>query len=111
MATHTIETHTLETQVPVERRRQDGLGLLSPTMNPEQRRRRERFNRAGGLTLTTAGAFLVGGSLGLLYAQPDMVACMGVLLGLSLLAQGILLVGRRDRRGTRRRRTRTDRRT
>ncbi|WP_407540730.1 hypothetical protein Q0M94_04850 [Deinococcus radiomollis] len=95
-----MSSHTIETVVRVERRRRDGLGLLPPAMTTEQRRKRERFNRAGGLTLTTAGAFIVGGSLGLLFAQPDVVSWMGVLLGLSMGVQGVSLVGRRDRRGT-----------
>lgn len=94
-----MSSHTIETVVRVERRRQDGLGLLPLAMTTEQRQKRERFNRAGGLMLTTAGAFIVGGSFGLLYAQPDVVSSMGVVLGLSMFAQGLSLVGRRDRRG------------
>ena len=100
-----MASHTIETEVRVERRRQDGLGLLPPAMTSEQRQKRERFNQAGGLMLTTAGAFIVGGSLGLLFERPDVVSWMGVLLGMSMFAQGISLVGRHDRRGQSRRKT------
>ncbi|WP_407569694.1 hypothetical protein [Deinococcus altitudinis] len=94
-----MASHTAETERRVERRRQDGLGLLPLAMTPEERQKRERFNRAGGLMLTTAGAFIVGGSFGLLFGRPDAVSWMGVLLGLSMCAQGVSLVGRRERRG------------
>ena len=97
MASHTLER---EVRVRVDRRRQDGLGLLPPAMTTEQRQKRERLNRTGGLMLTVAGAFIVGGSLGLLFERPDVVSWMGVLLGLSMVAQGVSLVGRRDRRGS-----------
>lgn len=86
--------------LPVERRRRDGLGLLPPAMTPQQQRQRARANRLAAAALIVVGAFVVGGSLSLLVQRSEPVVWLGLIFGGVVVVQGVLLAGRRERRGT-----------
>ncbi len=90
---------TSDGTVTVERRRQDGIGLLPAAVTSEQRRKRERSNRLLALFLILAGGFISGGSLTLLAHRMDPVLPLGLILGVVVLGQGVVLAGRRERRG------------
>lgn len=93
---------TSDGTVPVERRRQDGIGLLPAAVTSEQRRQRERSNRLLALFLILTGGFISGGSLTLIEHRMDPVLPLGLILGVVVLGQGVVLAGRRERRGRRR---------
>ena len=90
-----------------DRRQRDGLGLLTPVADPRQRRRRQQANVLVGLLLVTAGGGIEGGSVASLQAGTGAGGWLGLMFGLITLAQGVWLVGQRERRsGDRRSRER-----
>lgn len=95
---HTSQEGAFQEGAFTERRRRDGLGLLPPARTPEQRYRRERANRIGGVVLVLIGSFVVGGSLALLQGQFGPEFGFSLTLGLLILSQGLWLLGRRERR-------------
>ena len=91
-------------RTPIDRRQRDGLGLLPRATSSEDRDKRARANRLVALVLTLFGAFVVVGSLTSLVVHPVALGVLALLLGLFILAQGVLLARRPERRQANRRR-------
>ena len=90
-----------------DRRRKDGLGLLPVATSTDEREYRARLNRLAGLLLAGFGAFITGGSSSLLKSGTIQNAVLGMLLGAVMLAQGLYMIGRRERRRRGRRKVRS----
>lgn len=93
-------------RTPIDRRQRDGLGLLPRATSSKEREERARANRLVALVLTLFGAFVVVGSLTSLVVHQVALGVLALLLGLFILAQGVLLIRRSERRQSNRRRVR-----
>ena len=90
-----------------DRRQKDGLGLLPRASTPDEHEYRARLNRLGGLFLSGFGALIAGGSGSLISLGSTHSGLSGVVLGAVLLARGLYMVGKRERRRRGRRKVRS----
>lgn len=88
-----------------ERRKKDGLGLLPRATTPSQRLIRERINRLIGFLLIIGGVLIVGRLIPAIERGKGSYVFVVVLAPL-VIAQGVNLIGRRERRRTDRRKIR-----
>ena len=93
-------------RTPIDRRQRDGLGLLPRATSSKEHEERARANWLVALFLTLFGAFVVVGSLTSLVVHQVALGVLALLLGLFILAQGVLLIRRPERRQFNRRRVR-----
>jgi len=94
-----------------ERRKQDGLGLLTRARTPDARLARDRLNKLIGFLLVVGGAVIVGGLIPSIQ-RGNGSSLFGVILALLVMVQGIGLIAKRERRrGRDRRRIRSRKRT
>ena len=81
-----------------DRRQRDGLGILPRATTPEERETRRRANLMIGGWLIVLGLVATLFSLRHLIRVPNFSAWMLLLLGAVVLAQGVALVRRKERR-------------
>jgi hypothetical protein len=91
-----------------DRRKKDGLGLLPPSVSPQERENRSTLNTLIGALLSAFGAFIAAGGVGLLGPGFMWSSLWSIILGIAMLGQGLRLVGRRERRQSGRRKVRAD---
>ena len=90
----------------VDRRQKDGLGLLPRATTPEERYRRALYNQAAIITLVLLGGITALATLQVIYTHPALLHDLwpGPVLGLILVARGVHLALRPERRRDDRRR-------
>ncbi|WP_407571196.1 hypothetical protein [Deinococcus altitudinis] len=84
----------------VERRQKDGLGLLPRATTPEERYRRGQYNQVAIILLIILGGVTALATLELILRQPGLFPSHwpGLVFGLILVAAGVGLAQRPERR-------------
>ena len=90
-----------------DRRQRDGLGILPRARTPDEAEYRARLNKLGGFFLSCFGALVAGGGGSLLASGFTLNGISGLALGATLFAQGLYVIGKRERRRRGRRRVRS----